>query len=300
MPTNTATAMTPARRFGAAAALVATASGLGAVALHDSHWGVEWGLLAFAGAVGLAGVGLARRSMTAQVLSRGMAWTVLAPSVLVTVFSFSGGHPEWVAAALTAGSGGALLLARPMLHTAEARKEFAPSSFRRWLLAGATAAAGAGIVSGVFGLDAVKWHIGTAVPLLALALSLLGSAVGVVRMRAWGILLGALTSAVALVTALVLHNAAGLALMLAAIPGIMLILPVLIAKRQRTKAEASSFTRVSAHATGFDHTHAHAHVTSDDRRVRVATDSSSYAFDDGAASDDSLAAAPPPAARAQA
>jgi len=287
MPNNTAMAPTPVRRLGASAAMVAAAGGLAAVAVHDLHW-VEWGLLAFSGAVGLAGVGLARRSMSAQVLSRGMAWTVLVPSVLVTVFSVFGGHPEWMAAALTAGSGGALLLARPMLHTAEARKEFAPSSFRRWLLAGATAAAGAGIVTGVFGLDAVKWHMGTAIPLIALSLSLLASAVGVVRMRAWGILLGALTSVITFVAALALHDAAGFALALAAIPGVMLILPVLIAKRERAKAEARSHTRVSSH------------VSFDDPRVRVATDSSSDAFDDLDASDDHAVAAPPPAARAQA
>ena len=297
MPTNTA--MAPARRLGASAALVATAGGLAAIAVHDMHW-IEWGLLAFSGAVGLAGVGLARRSMTAQVLSRGMAWTVLAPSVLVTIFSLFGGHTEWMAAALTAGSGGALLLSRPMLHTPEARAQFAPTSFRRWLLAGATAAAGAGIVAGVFGLDSVKWHIGTAIPLIALSLSLLASAVGVVRMRAWGILLGSLTSIVTFVAAMALHDAAGLALALAAIPGMMLILPVLLAKRERAKAEASSFTRVSSHVSfdlAVDRLREPVAASS---RVRIATGVSDPFDDDVDASDDSAAAAPPPAARAQA
>jgi hypothetical protein len=288
MPSNTA--MSHGRRLAGPAALVATAGGLAAIAVHDVHW-IEWGLLAYAGAVAAAGIGLARRSMPLQVLSRATAWTVLAPSVLVTVFSLANGHTEWMAAALAASSGGALLLARPMLNTSEARAAFAPSSFRRWLLAGATASAGLGLVTGLFALDGMTWHPAASIPLLGLALAQLASAVGVVRMRAWGILLGGLTSVVTLITALFMHDAAGLALALATIPGFMLMLPVLIAKRQRAKAEAAStYTRVASH------------VSYDDApsRVRVA-DSALDAFEDDAdSSDDATSRAPAPAARAQA
>jgi len=288
MPTNTA--MSRRRRLLGPAALLASAGGLAAIALHDVHW-IEWGLLAYSGAVAAAGLGLARRSMPIQVLSRAAAWTVLAPSVLVTLFSFGNGHPEWMAAALAATSGGALLLARPMLHSAEARAEFAPSSFRRWLLAGATASAGSGIVAGLLGLDGLHWHPASAIALLGLALAQVASAVGVVRMRAWGILLGGLTSVVSLITALFMHDAAGLALALATIPGFMLILPVLIAKRQRARAESSSsYTRVASHVS-FDDAPS---------RVRVA-DSALDAFDDeGDSADDAATHAPAPAARAQA
>jgi hypothetical protein len=216
---------------------------------------------------------------------------VLVPSVLVTLFSFGSGHPEWMAAALAATSGGALFLARPMLHSAEARAEFAPSSFRRWLLAGATASAGSAIVAGLLALDAVRWHPVAAIPLFGLALAQVASAVGVVRMRAWGILLGALTSVVSLVTALFMHDAAGLALLLATIPGFMLILPVLIAKRDRARAQAaSSYTRVASHVS-FDELPS---------RVRIA-DSALDAFDDeGDSADEGATRAPAPAARAQA
>jgi hypothetical protein len=278
--------MSRTRRLAGPAALVATAGGLAAIAVRDMHW-VEWGLLAFAGVVGAAGFGLGRRSTASQVLSRGTAWTVLAPTALVTGFSMFSGHPDWSAAALAAGSGGALLLARPMLHSAEARAQFAPSSFRRWLLAGATASSAAGVMTGILALDSLHWHPASAIALLGLSLSLLASAVGVVRMRAWGILLGALTSFVTLVAAAVLHDPAGLALMLASIPGFMLLLPVLVAKRERARAEASSFTRVSSQA-GFDEA----------PRVRVATGAADAFDDEFGASDD--AAAPPPAARAQA
>jgi hypothetical protein len=294
MPTKTA--ISRGRRLAGPAALVATAGGLAAIAIHDTHW-IEWGLLAYAGVVGAAGVGLARRSMSHQVLSRATAWTVLAPSALVTLFSVLSGHAEWTAAALAATSGGALLLARPMLHTSEARAEFAPSSFRRWLLAGATASASAGIITGLFALDGMRWHLDTAIPLLGLALSLLASAIGVVRMRAWGILLGAFTSVVTLIAAAFMHDVAGFAVALATIPGFMLLLPVLIAKRDRARAEASRYTRVSAHVS-FDDAPA---------RVRVATGSSESSDsidsldDDTEASDDARSASsPPPAARAQA
>lgn len=289
MPTDPA--ISPRRRLLGSAALVATAGGLAAIAVHDVEW-TEWGLLACAGVVGAAGVGLARRSMSAQVLARGTAWTVLVPSALVALVStLSGGHPEWMAAALTAGSGGALFLSRPMLHTAEAKARFAPNRFRRWLLAASTASVTTGLVTGLFALDAMRWHPGAGIPLLALSLSLIGSAVGVVRMRAWGILLGALTSAFALLTAAAfMHDAEGLALALTAIPGFMLLLPVLIAQRDRARDETAQKYRVAAH------------VSSDaPARVRVATSASSTSddeFDD--ASDTSTTSAPPPAARAQA
>jgi len=267
------------------------------MALHDRHW-IEWGLLAFSGLVGVAGIGLARRSIVAQVLSRATAWTILFPTAIITAVSLLNGHTEWVAAALAAGSGGALLLARPMLNTAEAHAQFAPSSFRRWLLGSSTAAAAAGVATAVFGLDGLHWHTSSAIALLGLAVSLLGSSIGVVRMRAWGIMLGALTSVITLVVSLFMHDAAGLALALTAVPGFMMILPVLIAKRERDRvaAGASSFTRV-AHVSFDD-----APAAAASQRLRVATHDegtdSSDALDD-IDSDDARAPAPH-AARLQA
>lgn len=287
MPTNAV--MSNRRRLLGSAALIATAGGLAANAVHYFHW-VEWGLLACSGVVAAAGVGLSRRSMAAQVLARGAAWTVLAPAALVTAFSLFSGHLDPTATALAAGSGGALLLARPMLHTKEANAEFAPSSFRRWLLAGATASVGAGLVTGLFALDGLRWHAGAAIALLVLSLSLLASALGVVKMRAWGILLGGLTSVVTLATALVLHDAAGFALALASMPGFMLVLPVLVAQRDRARADASRFTRVSSQLD--------LESAPSGARVRVATDHAS-AFDEEfeTSSEDRLAA---PAMRARA
>jgi hypothetical protein len=287
MPTDTA--MSKGRRLAGSAALIATAAGLGVFAVHDIRW-IEWGLLACAGVVGAAGVGLGQRSLPLQILSRATAWAVLTPTLLVTMIStLSGGQVEWGAAALALGSGASLVLARPMLDTASARADFAPTSFRRWLLSAATAAACAGLVTGLFGLDELHWHTSSAIGLLVLSLSLLASAIGVVRMRAWGILLGGLTAVSTLVASAVMHDAPGLVLLLATIPGFMFLLPVLLAKHARTKANAQSFTRVAAYASGSDMP----------ARVRVSTDAADP-FADELERDDEAALAPRAAARARA
>ena len=285
MPTNAA--MSNGRRLLGSAALVATAGGLAAVAVQDRQW-IEWALLAAAGVVAAGGVALAKRSMTAQVLARGTAWTVLAPTALITVVSMVSGHTDLTAAAFAVGSGGALVLARPMLDTAEARAEFAPSSFRKWLFAGATASVSAGLMSGLYALDVLRWHPASAIALLGLSLSLLASAIGVVRMRAWGILLGALTSILALVAGAVMHDAAGFALALASLPGLMLVLPVLLAQRERSKADARSFTRVSSQI-GVE----------PPSRVRVATEPTTFEDEFDATAGEHVTA-PAPAMRARA
>lgn len=268
MPTNAA--MSNGRRLAASGALIATAAGVAAIGVHDLQW-IEWSLVASSGVLGLAGLGLARSSMVAQVFARAAAWVVFAPTAIVTVVSAFMGRPELAAAALAVGSGAALVLGRPMLHTPEARAEFAPSRFRSWLLAGATASTAIGMFASFIGLDVLyrAWHwsssFGEAAALLALAAALVGSAYGVVRLRAWGILLGTLTSLVTLATAAVLHDAAGLTLAMAAIPGLLFfLLPVLIAKRDRAKAERSpvAMPRVASYDA----------LASLPARVRVATD----------------------------
>jgi hypothetical protein len=139
-----------------------------------------------------------------------------------------------------------------MLHTEEARREFAPNAFRRWLLAGATASAATGMVSAMAGLDMIGWRPATALALATVGLALVAAAIGVARMRAWGILLGGLTSFGALAGGLVLHDAAGFALSLAAVPGLMLVLPVLLARRDRARANAVSYVRVAEAGASSD------------------------------------------------
>lgn len=238
--------ISPVRRVLASGAMIASGAVLGAIALHDLRW-IEWSLLAFSGGVAAAGIGLARKSMVSQVLSRAMGWLVFVPSLLVAlVTSFGDKHPEPVSIALAALTGAALLLARPMLHTQEARAQFEPTSFRRWLFASATASATAGITAGVFAFDALRWNDFRlqAFGVGMMGVSLLGSALGVVRMRAWGMLLGAATSIFSLIAALVARDASSIAWMMAAVPGLMMTLPMLLAARSRARAERERASRV--------------------------------------------------------
>lgn len=290
MPTPPAT-ISWKRRVAGAAAMIATGGGLAAMAVHDTHW-IEWSLLAFSGMVAAAGVGLARTSLVGQVLSRATAWIVLVPSALVTAFTLAGSHsPDLAATALTVGSGGALLLARPMLHTAKARADFDPTSYRSWLFASATASAFGGILTGMLALDSFRWAGFGAMPVAvtALALAMLASAVGVVRMRGWGLLLGAATSAVTLLAALALHDVSSLAVAMAAVPGMMMALPILLASRSRAKssrataisaAAASAGASIGATASAASAAYASARLRIDDAaashlgaaHVRVASD----------------------------
>lgn len=230
--------VSPMRKFAASGALVGAGGVLAAIAVHDLRW-VEWGLLGTAGVVAAAGIGLSRRSIVSQVMSRAVGWLVLAPSAMVfAASSMSRSAIEPVSLVLTASSAAALLLARPMLHTKEAVAQFHPTSYRSWLLTSATTAAAAGISALVVAMATFRWHD---TRLLAagfglVGASLLGSAFGVARMRAWGVLLAAATALTALFGALFARDGANFALSLTALPGLMMMLPVLFAALSRARA----------------------------------------------------------------
>ncbi|HEY8088213.1 MAG TPA: hypothetical protein VIF09_10220 [Polyangiaceae bacterium] len=223
--------VTLVRRILGSVSLGASAAGFASIALGPSYFGT--GLLIVAGVVGAGAIGLGLRSVRAQVLARGVAWTVLAPSLLGIVESFGRGHlPDAPSAFFGATSAAALLLARPLLHTPEARADFSPVGYRRLFLAGAVAAATAGTATLMFALEALLW--GPSRPGLALAslgAVLLASAIGVARMRAWGVLLALVGSVAAIVGAVVSGNEwVGMGLALAAIPGVLLASPLLAAR----------------------------------------------------------------------
>ena len=289
-------AISNGRRLAASGALAATGAGVAAMGLHNPSW-IEWSIVGSAAVLGVAGLAMARKSIVGQVFARGAAWLVFAPTAIVAVLSTFVGHsPEIMAVALAASSGAALFLGRPMLHTPEARAEFAPSRFRSWLLAGVTASTAASMLTAFMGLDflyralhGAPWPTSFAVPVAFLALSsaLLASAFGVLRMRTWGILLGALTSFVTLGAAAIMHDASGVALSLLAIPALLFfVLPVLVAKRDRASAERGLSTRVASEG-----------ASSLPSRVRIATDDAGPFADDPLEADDR--SAPAPRARAQ-
>lgn len=215
-----------------------------------SHYGIVWPLIAVGATVALAGVGITRRSLVPQVLARGAAWLVLLPASVIVAAGLLGGRvPGADVTALAAATGAALLLSRPMLHTQEAKAAFAPKAFRRWLLAGSIATAASGLVAGAVATATTFEEPALALGFGALAASLLASAIAVVRMRAWGIFLGALSSVILLVTSLFLSRVEATALAVLAAPTLLMhLLPVLVARWMNSTA-AESKVRVSDEAT---------------------------------------------------
>jgi hypothetical protein len=165
-------------------------------------------------------------------------------------------------AAAALASGAAIAFARPALYTNEARAAFAPVAYRSAFLAGAMAS----VVAAGTSMDLAEFPLiftpsSPWIPVLfALAASFLASAIGVVRMRAWGVLLGGATALVATLLALWSDSWAATAkvVALAATPGLLLGLPVLAARlRQSSTPPARSAipARVAAPqngAVGFD------------------------------------------------
>lgn len=217
--------------------IVASAAGASAAAVVAGAafrpYGVNEVIFASSVVVALASLGISRRSLVAQVLSRGAFFLVLAPSLVITLSSAWHGHfAPWLAV-LAAASGTALLVSRPLLHTKEARAAFAPNAYRRWLLGGSIALCAAGYLSAAIGLEASAAGVAAG----ALSASYFASAIAVVRMRAWGVLLGTATSIVLLLSAFVVPWLAVVGPLFAAAPALLgHLLPVLLARHRGAPA----------------------------------------------------------------
>jgi len=225
-----------ARLLAAKASLVASAGGVAALGIARSEpW---WLYLGGSAALALAAVGLGRRSVVAQVLARGTAWALCAPSLLATsLLLYYGWRPDLGILGLAATSALALRLARPMLHTETARAEFAPVVYRRWLLAGgvaSVAAASACAIASVAGV--ADGEYAPAAAIFVLGASLLASAIAVVRMRGWGLLLGMANAVAVGIVAMFHRGDEAMSIGALAIPGLMFALPVLV---RRAPAEAA-------------------------------------------------------------
>jgi hypothetical protein len=226
-----------ARRSAASGCLLVGAAAWAIMALRAagnaghllSLW-TAWNLLA-ATALAVASLGIGSRSLVTQVFARGVALWV----ILLALPPWSGS--SWLTLRLLTAvlSMVALRLAAPGLHTPAARAEFAPVAYRRVFLAGATAAVALG-VSSAFGalwqaVAVLQGHTGGVSgavwgPAL-LVIPCLASAVGVLRMRAWGVLLGAATAMGSLLCALpVLREVSLFGLAYVCLPGALLIAPV--------------------------------------------------------------------------
>jgi hypothetical protein len=247
---STGAASARKRALLASASLGTAAVGVGSLAVEHGGW--DKGVLGVAALVGVAAVGLARRSVLSQVLARGVAWLVLTPSLVGLADSLGHGRlPDAHTVFFATTSAGALLLARPALDTDAAKAEFSPVGYRRVFLAGAVASVMTSASVALFASEQLGWgQVGHGLALAALATALLASAVGVVRMRGWGVLLGMATSVVVLAVAALSGNAfIALALALAAIPGAVLASPLVAARLRPPPPVRSTAVRLAPGST---------------------------------------------------
>jgi len=109
--------------------------------------------------------------------------------------------------------------------------------FRRAFLAAATSTVAFATLTGGAGVAMLAFERSPlALGWLAIAASFLGAAVGVVRMRAWGVLLGVFTSTVMMIAAVLSPHWREVLLMLAT-PGALLALPVVLARLGLTRED---------------------------------------------------------------
>jgi hypothetical protein len=185
------------------------------------------------GVLALSAVGLSLSSVRVQIVARAVAWVAFVPALLAMMLELAHHRFEPALAGMAVASGAALFLARPALFTKHALEEFAPARFRGWFLSGSVAGVATAGVTALIALDSLSRPHGlTAGGLGALALSvaLVSSAWGVVRMRAWGVLLGGLTAVVASVWGLAYGGVGGVALASCAVPGLLMGYPVLASR----------------------------------------------------------------------
>jgi hypothetical protein len=228
------------RRWGASVSLAVVPA---AIAVTASASDIRSALVSIVLAgLALAAFGLSRLSVIAQVLSRGVAWLLFAPAAIATLVILVLRHmPDLWLVGTALATGTALLLSRPALATKEARAAFAPVAYRRWFLASSTVTAAAAALTGFIALAYFQWdHMEgrsdpTAFAALALSCGLFAATVGVLRMRAWGVLLGGVTALATLVAAICVRGTDGASIALLAVPGLMLGYPVL-ASRLRPEA----------------------------------------------------------------
>jgi hypothetical protein len=256
-PTSMGNLAEPTSLRRAAGALTLGGAALGLVyagATESDFLDLARALLAMGALTGAASVMLLRRTVLAQVMARGFSWLLFLPAASGVLEELLRGRiPDVRPTAFMATVGASLLLARPNLFSAEARREFAPVGYRRLFLAGAIASVTAGLATGAAFVGSLLGRGHEELWLGALSGVMLATALGVVRMRAWGVLLGIVTSSAMMVGALLhLNDFTGTGYVLGALPGLLLAAPLLLARlrpeRHTTAPTAQGFasTRVSA------------------------------------------------------
>lgn len=223
-----------------AAVLLASAAGFFVdLGIRGDHAGT----LVWAALLAIAGLGLTRHSLLVQVLSRATAWSavVFAAREKLVAHADRDLHLFGILAATI----GALAVSRPLLRTPEARATFHPRVFREWFLAGAvsTATMGMFVVCVQLLFLTNPGQIGLVDGILgAFSTGLLVSAAGLLRMRAWAVLLGGGLSAI-LVSLGLLSNDPWLAML--GLPALLMqVLPVIVARRRSKSGDLAERSRV--------------------------------------------------------
>ena len=177
-----------------------------------------------------------------QVLGRGAVWAMAAASTCDAVLT----HGMLAPVALALSFGGALLLTRPLLAVpATTAQGFTPLRFRRLLHAGATAMGGIAFVATIYAIFGLVAHNAGQLAFNAgLAAMLIASNVGLLRMRSWGVLLGAGTSLGCFAVAPFYGQMNAVTLSVAAIPALAFwLVPILVARSTTEPAVGASTTQ---------------------------------------------------------
>jgi len=131
-------------------------------------------------------------------IARAIVWAALLPNFYVTVLLLLAmGHaPPLRTIVEMALAVGALVVTRPLLATERARSQFAPLALRPWFLASAIGAMATGITLARLAQSFSHFPMlaRDTIGLAVLAVPLVVAGAGVIRMRAWGVVLGALTA----------------------------------------------------------------------------------------------------------
>lgn len=135
-----------------------------------------------------------RPSVRSQAILRAIVWSTFLPSAYATVLLAWLGHAPPVRIVVEMALATlALVVTRPLLSTERARAEFAPVALRPWFLASAIGSMASGVTLARVAESFAHFSMlaRDAIGLSVLAVLLFVSGVGVLRMRAWGVLLGA-------------------------------------------------------------------------------------------------------------
>lgn len=254
MPIAVAKDLSFPRRAAALASMLGASATVAVLSIHS--WRIEWLGVLWAAMLAAGGLGITAKNLTAQTLSRGMAWLMAVPSGLALAAALLDSRRlDGTAALFFATSASALLLARPQLHTKDAHEQFHPFRFRKMLLAGSTATAATAFLTG--GIALSEWGHGllntASLGFGLLTVALLAASTAVVRMRAWGILLSGVTSAVLVALGMLMHNGEGFALALLSLPMLLLhVLPILWARWGAAGTGHAPGPRVAASATALE------------------------------------------------